>query len=94
MHGPIRHHHRMHPRRFYHPFMVWPRLFLMGTFMYYVFGDHVYKVRRDDVTVIESETQKRSKDLTEEELIAAMRRLGIKKLEVGDDEKQRLETER
>jgi hypothetical protein len=55
----------------------------MGAFMYYVFGGNTYKVNRNDVTVIETETGKKSGDMTEEELVAAMRKLGIKKLEVS-----------
>ena len=91
MHPPMRHHMWGPPRRYYRPFMWWPRLFLMGAFMYYVFGGNTYKVHKNDVTVIESETGKKSGDISEEELVAAMRKLGIKKLEVSDDEVQRLE---
>lgn len=79
------------PMRLYKPFMWWPRLFLMGAFMYYVFGTNTYKVRKNDVTVIEAETGKKSSDLTEEEQVAAIHKLGLKKLEVSDEEKQRRE---
>lgn len=58
--------------------------------MYYVFSGNTYKVHRNDVTVIETETGKKSGDTSEEELLATMRKLGINKLEVSDDEIQRL----
>jgi len=46
---------------------------------------------RNQVTVIERETGKEAGDLTEEELVSAMRRLGIKRLEVTDDERIAIE---
>jgi hypothetical protein len=72
--------------RIWRPMFWWPRLFLMGGFMYFLFGSTPYKISKDDVTVIEKEAGKQAKNLSEEELVAAMKKLGIKKLEVSADE--------
>jgi hypothetical protein len=82
---------RFRHRRMYMPYMWgsffwWPRMFMMGSFLYFLFGSTPYKVHMDNVTVIERETGKGARDLTEEELVEAMRRLGIRRLEVTDDE--------
>jgi hypothetical protein len=89
-------HMRFRHRGMFMPFMWgpifwWPRMFLMGSFLYFLFGSRPYKVHRNNVTVIERETGKDAVDLTEEELISAMRRLGIKRLEVTEDERVALE---
>ena len=84
-------------RRMFMPFrrmFWWPRLFLWGGFMYLLFGSMMYKVRRDDATVIERDSGKQVKDMTEEELVAAMKRLGIKSLEISDDERATVERNR
>ena len=73
------------------PFYWWPRMFLMGSFLYFLFGSRPYKLHRDDVTVIERETGRDAGEMTEEELIATMRRLGIKKLELTPDEREAIE---
>ena len=78
-------------RRYWGPFYWWPRMFLMGSFLYLLFGSRPYKLHQDDVTVIERETGRDAGDMTEEELIAAMRRLGIKKLEITPDEREAIE---
>ena len=46
---------------------------------------HRMAIAEDDVARIENETGQAADDLTEEQLLAAMRRLGIKKLEVDDE---------
>jgi hypothetical protein len=71
--------------RIWRPMFWWPRLFLMGGFMYFLFGSTPYKISKDDVTV-KKEAGKQAKNLSEEELVAAMKKLGIKKLEVSADE--------
>ena len=57
-----------------------------GSFLYFLFGSRPYKVHRNDVTVIERETGRDAGDISEEELISTMRRLGIRRLELSDDE--------
>jgi len=69
-------------RRFF-----WPRMFLWGGFLYLIFGSMMYKLRRDDVTIIQRETGKAVKEMSEEELVTVMKRLGIKKLEIAEEEK-------
>jgi hypothetical protein len=73
------------------PILWWPRMFLMGSFLYFLFGSRPYKVHRNQVTVIERETGKEAGDLSEEELVSAMRNLGIKRLEISDDERVAIE---
>jgi hypothetical protein len=68
------------------PYCWWPRLFIMGSFLYFLFGSRPYKVHRDKVTLIEQETGKKAKDLNEEELVSTMKKMGIKCLEISDDE--------
>ena len=45
-----------------------------------------YKLNKKDVEKIEKQTGKSADDLTEEELKAAMKRLGIKQLELTDED--------
>ena len=96
MRGFRRHGMRFRHRRMFMPYMWgpilwWPRMFLMGSFLYFLFGSRPYKVHRNQVTVIERETGKDAGDLTEKELVSAMRRLGIRRLEVSDDEQVAIE---
>ena len=84
-------HRRMFMPYMWGPILWWPRMFLMGSFLYFLFGSRPYKVHRNQVTVIERETGKDPGDLTEEELVSAMRRLGIRRLEVSDDERVAIE---
>jgi hypothetical protein len=65
----------------------WPRLFFWGGFSYLLYDSMMYKLRRNDMVIIESETGKKVKELSEEELVSAMKRLGIRKLEISSDEK-------
>ncbi len=46
---------------------------------------------KDDVVMIEGDTGKKVKELSEEELVSAMKRLGIRKLEISSDEKTVIE---
>ena len=86
---------RFRPRMFrpmmWRPFFWWPRMYLMGSFLFFLFGSTLYKMPRDRVTVIERETGKPASDMTEEELVAAMKRLGITRLEVTPDERDAIE---
>ena len=61
-------------------------MFLWGGFSYLLYDSLMYKLRRDDVVIIERETGKKMKELSEEELVSAMKRLGIRKLEISSDE--------
>ena len=62
-------------------------MFLWGGFSYLMYDSMMYKLRRDDMVIIERETGKKVKELSEEELVSAMKRLGIRKLEISSDEK-------
>ncbi len=46
---------------------------------------HRMTLRDEDVNRIEKETGNPAESLTEEQLLAAMKKLGIKKLELNDD---------
>ena len=46
-----------------------------------------YKLRRSDVQEIETRTGQSADDLTEEELLAAMNKLGIQKLDLTEEDK-------
>ena len=82
---------RMRGMRFRRGMMFGPRMYLMGSFLFFLFGSTLYKMPRDQVTVIERETSKPASDMTEEELVAAMKRLGITRLEVTPDERDAIE---
>ena len=69
----------------------WPRLLLYGGFMFFLFGSNPYKLYRDDVTIIEQSTGKQAKDLSEEELVEAMKRLGIRRLEIDPNDREIIE---
>lgn len=58
--------------------------------MIFFFGTMMYKLGRDDVRRIEKETGKPPKDLTEEELKASMKKLGIQKLEITPEDKEEI----
>lgn len=67
----------------------WRRRRLMrGPFSLLLFGGAAaaYKFNHSDVQRMEQATGKSADDLTEEELLAAMRRLGINKLELDSDD--------
>lgn len=48
------------------------------------------KLHRQDVERIEEATGKSTDEMTEEELVSAMKRLGIKKLEVTPEDHERI----
>ena len=58
---------------------------MMGGFMYLLYDSMAYKLYDDDVGRIERETGKPARDLSEEELVVAMKRLGIQKLELTEE---------
>lgn len=70
------------------PLLWWPRIIMMGAFTFLLYDAMAYKFHHDDVRRIERATGKPAKDLTEEELVAAMQRLGISRLELTPDEQR------
>ena len=58
----------------------------MGPFVLLLFGTAAYKLRKSDVQRIEAQIGKSSADLTEDELLSAMKKLGIKKLELAEED--------
>ncbi len=64
---------------------------MLGPAMLLLFsGAAAYKLHRDDAQRIETATGQSATDLTEEELLAAMRKLSIQKLELSEEEKAAL----
>jgi len=70
----------------------WPSFWwLAGPAMLLLFGGSAtaaYKLRQQDVRLIEEETGSSARELSEEELLAAMEKLGIEKLELTDEDRQ------
>jgi hypothetical protein len=64
------------------------RRLLLGTSVILLIGGSygIYKLSQRDFQKIEEETKKSANDLTEEELKAVMRKLGIQKLELTPEE--------
>jgi hypothetical protein len=61
---------------------------MMGSATLLLFGGAAaYKLHQSDAQRIETATGKSAADLTERELRAAMRKLGIQKLELSEEEK-------
>ena len=56
-------------------------------------GYHNHKFHHDDIERIENYYGRPAEDLTEKELLNAMRKLGIKRLELDDDEYTQFEDE-
>ena len=56
------------------------------SFVILFFGALAYKLHRDDVRRIEKKARKPAKDLTEEELKEAMRKLGIQKIDLTPED--------
>ena len=68
------------------PLYWMPWTMMMGGFMYLLYDSMAYKLYDDDVGRVERETGKPVKDLSEKEILAAMKRLGIQKLEVTPED--------
>ena len=54
-------------------------------------GGTMYKLHNDDVDRIERNTSSKAEDLTEEQLVASMRKLGINRIELTEDDRRKLE---
>lgn len=67
------------------------RRLMRGSFAILFFGAAAYKLRQSDVERIETETKRPAEDLTEDELRAAMQRLGIQKLELDDEDESAID---
>jgi ribosomal protein L40E len=69
-----------------------PWIIMRRTFVLLFFGTMMYKLRVDDLRRIEMETGKSAQNLTEEDLKAAMRRLGIQNLEITPEDNEAVTT--
>ncbi|UCH02407.1 MAG: zinc ribbon domain-containing protein [Candidatus Bathyarchaeota archaeon] len=70
------------------PLYWMPWTMMMGGFTYLLYDSMAYKVYQNDVEKIERETEKPVRELSEEELVAAMKRLVIQKLEITSADKE------
>ena len=80
-------------RPFWHmwPGMMWPTMMLlMGASVILLYGSRPVKLRQTDVKVIETDTGKSVEDLTEKELIDALKRLEIEKMELSDEDQAQI----
>ena len=66
------------------------RRFLFGTATILVLGGIAYKIHSDDVAGIEKAAGKQAENLTEPELLSAMKNLGIRKLEITPEENEEI----
>ncbi len=74
------------------PGMMWPNMMLlMGAFTILLYGSRPVKLRKTDVKVIETDAGKSVEELTEEELIDALKRLEIEKMELNDEDRAQVE---
>ena len=69
------------------------RRLMLGSFVFLALGRAAarYKLHWRDVEKVEQATDKRAEDLTETELLAAMKQLGIQKLELTPEDETALE---
>jgi hypothetical protein len=86
MRGPIR--RRTLRRRAQRRIRRRTRRLMLGTTAILLLGGTVaaVKLQRKDIERIEKDTGKSADDLTETELLAAMKKLGIQKLELTDED--------
>jgi hypothetical protein len=61
---------------------------MIGAFMFLLYDSIAYKLSNNDVRQIEGERGQSVNDLTEAELVAAMRRLSIQKLDLTEEDKE------
>jgi hypothetical protein len=61
---------------------------MIGAFMFLLYDSIAYKLSNSDVKQIERERGQSVNDLTEAELVTAMKRLDIEKLELTEEDKE------
>lgn len=64
----------------------WP--IMIGAFMFLLYDSMAYKLSNNNVRQIERDRGQSVNDLTEAELVAAMKRLDIQKLELTEEDKE------
>ena len=62
----------------------------MGPFMLLLYGPAAYKLHQIDVERVQDDTGKPADALTEKELVGAMKSLGIRRLELTDEDRSAL----
>jgi hypothetical protein len=84
---------RRHARRVRRRIWRRTRRLIFGTYALLLIGGtySVVKLRNQEIDRIEQETNKNVEDLTEEELKAAMKRLGIQKLELTPEDDAKID---
>lgn len=68
----------------------WP--IMIGAFMFLLYDSMAYKLSNNDVRQIERDRGQSVNDVTEAELVAAMKRLNIQKLELTEEDKEAITT--
>jgi hypothetical protein len=63
---------------------------MIGAFMFLLYDSMAYKLSKNDVRQIERDRGQSVNDVTEAELVAAMKRLNIQKLELTEEDKEAL----
>ena len=66
---------------------LWARWLWMGPFMLLLYGPAAYKLHQSDVERIQHGTGKSADALTEKELAVAMKSLGIRRLELTEEDR-------
>jgi hypothetical protein len=61
---------------------------MMGDCMFLLYDQMAYKLYHDDVDRVERASGKPVRDLSEDELVTAMKRLGIQKLEITPEDRK------
>ena len=69
--------------------LFWRR-FVFGSFVILALGGLAYKIHVDDVRRIEECSSKKAENMSEAELAASMKKLGISKLELTEDERKQV----
>ena len=76
------------PWGLWRPFFWLPWTLIFGGFTFLIYSSMIYKLHQDDARAIERDTGKPARDLTEEELVDAMRRRGIRRLELTPEDRE------
>ena len=73
-------------RRNFRRGIFWGR-FVFGAFTILTLGGIIFKIHNNDVMRLEGHYGKKIENISEAELVQSMKKLGIKKLEVTEEEK-------